>query len=265
VSDNLDLVRSIYAQWERDDWSYGWADPEIEYLAGDSLESGVSSGIAAMDASWRRFREAWGEFHPAVEELRELDDRRVLVLIHRSGRGKASGVELESNSAHLFEIREGKVVRFVHYWDRDRALADLGLPHDSMSHENAQLVRSAVAAFNARDMPAMEALFADDFALRVIGGLSDMTGDQFQGRVAAIDWIKDLTETIDGFLAIETVREIGNRVLLIARFDTSGAASGAEASWQIGQVYSVRDRQISGLDSYYSAGEALRALGVEDG
>jgi ketosteroid isomerase-like protein len=126
-SGNLDLVRSIYQQWERGDWSYAWADPEIEYLGGDGLESRVTNGIAAMDASWRSFREAWGEFHPQAEEFRELDDRRVLVLIHRSGRGKASGLELQANSAHLFEVREGKVVRFVHYWDRDRALADLGL------------------------------------------------------------------------------------------------------------------------------------------
>jgi ketosteroid isomerase-like protein len=127
MSRNLDLVRSIYAAWERGDWSYDWADPNIEYMGGDSLESDATTGIAAMDASWRRFREAWGEFRPEAEEFRELDDRRVLVLIRRSGRGKASGVELQAESAHLFEIGDRGVVRFVHYWNRNRALADLGL------------------------------------------------------------------------------------------------------------------------------------------
>jgi ketosteroid isomerase-like protein len=80
-----------------------------------------------MDASWRSFREAWAEFYPHAEELRELDDRRVLALIRRHGRGKTSGLELEAKSAHLFEISDGKVVKFIHYWDRERALADLGL------------------------------------------------------------------------------------------------------------------------------------------
>ena len=65
-----------------------------------------------------------------MEEYRELDGERVLVLIHHRGRGKASGLELGqilTKNAALFHVRDRKVTRFVAYWDRDRALADLGL------------------------------------------------------------------------------------------------------------------------------------------
>lgn len=49
------------------------------------------------------------------------------------GRGKASGLEVEGRGAVLFEIRDGKVKRLVRYFDRDRALADLGLRPEAHS------------------------------------------------------------------------------------------------------------------------------------
>jgi ketosteroid isomerase-like protein len=52
------------------------------------------------------------------------------VPLRNIGRGKASGLELgqvRTDAANLFHIRDGKVTRLVTYFDRTRALADLGL------------------------------------------------------------------------------------------------------------------------------------------
>ena len=71
-----------------------------------------------------------------ADEYRELDDERVLVLIHWGGRGKTSGLEIEqmrTKGAQLFHVRGGKVTRFVTYWDGERALADLGLAPEADS------------------------------------------------------------------------------------------------------------------------------------
>jgi ketosteroid isomerase-like protein len=54
----------------------------------------------------------------------------VLVLDHFSGQGKTSGMDLghiHAKGAWVFHIRDGKVMRMIRYWDRDRAHTDLGL------------------------------------------------------------------------------------------------------------------------------------------
>ena len=83
-----------------------------------------------MAEATHEFLSAWEDFRAEAEEYRELDDERVLVLIHHRGRGKTSGLEIErlrTQAATLWHIRDGKVMQLVAYWDRDRALADLGL------------------------------------------------------------------------------------------------------------------------------------------
>ena len=131
MSANLDIVRSIYAAWERGDYgSADWADPEIDYVFADGPTPGTWTGLAGMAEVWRDWLSAWEDLNVEADEYRELDDERVLVLSRYSGRGKTSGLELGqtgAKAATLFHIRDGKVTRFVGYWDRDRAFADLGL------------------------------------------------------------------------------------------------------------------------------------------
>jgi hypothetical protein len=58
------------------------------------------------------------------------------LFVHLGGRAKASGLELEAvqpNGAGTFDIREGKVTKIVLWWDRDRALAELGLAPGGLS------------------------------------------------------------------------------------------------------------------------------------
>jgi ketosteroid isomerase-like protein len=131
VSENLDLVRSVIADWERGDWSSNaWADPAIEYVIADGPAPGNWNGLAEMAEGARANVEGWEDLRMDLEEYRELDNERVLVLQRYRGRGKVSGVDLgnvRAAGAQLFHIRDGRVSRLITYWDRDRALADLGL------------------------------------------------------------------------------------------------------------------------------------------
>jgi ketosteroid isomerase-like protein len=130
-SANVAFVRSICAAWERGDYSSAeWAHPQIEFGFADGPEPGSSTGLAGMAQAMHNWLSAWERVHVEADEYRELGDEQVLVLAHHSGRGKTSRLEIGhagARNAMLFRIREGKVTSLVLYWDRDRALADLGL------------------------------------------------------------------------------------------------------------------------------------------
>jgi len=129
--ENVDLVRSIFADWERGDYtSFEWAHPEVEFVIEDIPGSGSSKGVAAGLAAWHEFLEAWDGHQVEVDEYRELDAGRVLMLGAFRARGKASGVDVEqlrTTGANVFHLRDGKVIKLVIYFDREHALADLGV------------------------------------------------------------------------------------------------------------------------------------------
>src|ERR1700730_9993767 len=131
MSKNLDLVRSIYAAWERGDFSQiEWVDPEIEFVVTGGLASGSWRGVAKMAEYVREVFSEMEDWRDEADEYRELADGRVLVLDRLSARGRTSGADLgqtQRRGARVFHIHGGRFTRLVVYWDRERALADLGL------------------------------------------------------------------------------------------------------------------------------------------
>jgi ketosteroid isomerase-like protein len=135
ASANVDLVRSIYADWERGDFgSVEWADANIELVVADGPDPGSWRGLGGMAQGARDLFRAWEGVMSETEGYRSLEGERVLVLDRRHGRGKTSGLELgrvRTGGATLWQLHDGRVTKLVIYWDRDRALADLGLtPED---------------------------------------------------------------------------------------------------------------------------------------
>src|SRR6267378_464439 len=131
ASANLELVRSVFAAWERGDFSraHEWAHPEIEFVIADGPSPGRWTGRDGMAEGFRDFLSAWQDVRQDTEEYRELDDQRVLVLTRLMARGRTSGLEvgaMRTKQAGLFHVRGGKVTRLAYYLNRDRVFADLG-------------------------------------------------------------------------------------------------------------------------------------------
>jgi hypothetical protein len=131
MSANLDLVHSIFTDWERGDFSsMDWANPDIDFVFADGPEPGSHLGRAAMQELFGRWLNSFADFRLLADRVTEVDEQRILALTHVGGQGKASGLNLAlagSAFAHVFELRGGKVARLVVHFNRDRALAELGL------------------------------------------------------------------------------------------------------------------------------------------
>lgn len=133
---NLAIARMICAAWERGEYLPGpsteelaaeLVHPEIEFVVVGGPEPSSRRGLEAIAPSSDAFLALWEEFRVVAEEYRELDGERVLVLTRNIARGMISGVEIDQRRASVFEFAGGRVVRIVNYWERERALADLGI------------------------------------------------------------------------------------------------------------------------------------------
>lgn len=70
ASENVELERSIYADWERGDFSSAeWADPEIEFVFADGVHPSSWKGLAEMAGAWSEFSlSSWQEIRLKAEE-----------------------------------------------------------------------------------------------------------------------------------------------------------------------------------------------------
>src|SRR2546430_438754 len=64
---------------------------------------------------------AWSKFSIRPERFLDLGEA-VLVLAREHGRGRDSGAEVQHPTAHLWTLRDGLVVRFEVFWDREEGL-----------------------------------------------------------------------------------------------------------------------------------------------
>jgi ketosteroid isomerase-like protein len=72
------------------------------------------------------WRESFASEHIDAEEIVD-GGGQVLVTVRHSGRGKASGIEVDQRYAMVWTLRDGRAVRMEMYLTRDEALDAMGL------------------------------------------------------------------------------------------------------------------------------------------
>jgi ketosteroid isomerase-like protein len=128
--EGAEIVRRAWDALNREDiptW-LDCLDPEIEAVPfGAAMEGRSYHGHDGVMRWWDdEVLAAYESFKVHPEEFREVAGR-LLVFGHWVARGKESGVELEVTATWVVDVRDGKIVRWQTYTDRDEALADVGL------------------------------------------------------------------------------------------------------------------------------------------
>jgi ketosteroid isomerase-like protein len=125
--ENVEIVRrafefEIYGRGDRAD-AEAIFDP---YVVMNPTEEGPSYGLDAVRDNFEHWRGAWEELEVTAEELIDAGDE-VFLTAHHRGRGRGSGIEVDTRLYCVYTVRNGKVVRVDEYADRGAALEAAGL------------------------------------------------------------------------------------------------------------------------------------------
>ena len=90
------------------------------------VEEEPSYGRAAIRDNFQRFASAWDDLQVTAEQFIDAGDR-VFVAAHFRGRGRASGITVETRLYEVYTLRDHKVVRVDEFSNRADALEAVGL------------------------------------------------------------------------------------------------------------------------------------------
>ena len=127
--ENVEIIRELFARFaagDRASWRLVFSDDVIwDTTAASMAGGGVYRGHEGAERFFVEWLGAWND--PTVELLDLVDAGDSVVVEFRwSGRGKASGVETEQTFFGVYDLRDGKVVRYRQYETREQALAAAG-------------------------------------------------------------------------------------------------------------------------------------------
>jgi len=122
---NADVVRRLYEAGDAVGFEgvLEFFDPEIEFdLTDVSPDQRAGRGRDAFTKAASAYTDTFEEWHVDLVELIEIDADRVLAVVRDGGRLKGSDREIYNDFAHLWTLREGRLVRWAGFTDKTRAL-----------------------------------------------------------------------------------------------------------------------------------------------
>lgn len=119
---NLQTIRSMYDAFRQGDMPtvLGQMDECVEWREADNFiyadRSPYVGPQAVLEGVFMRLGEEWEGFSVTPEQWLDADNH-VVVLGTESGRYKQTGKQVRAQFAHVWSLRDGRVIRFQEYTD----------------------------------------------------------------------------------------------------------------------------------------------------
>jgi uncharacterized protein len=127
--ENVETLRSVYEAISRDDWDavVEVAEPDFELVPPSQSPSGAPlRGVEETRAWFNDQQETVGDLSLEVEELIEVE-ALIAALIRLRIRPHGADADLELRIAHLWTLRDGRLIRCEVFPEREKALEAAGV------------------------------------------------------------------------------------------------------------------------------------------
>jgi ketosteroid isomerase-like protein len=130
--ENVEIVRRAVEEFNERGFD-GFGDSE---LVSDDFEfheppeqpaPRVGRGREEVRKLGSEFDAAWEEHRSEPREIRALDGDRVLLVSVEHFKGR-DGIEVDAPFAAIFTLRDGRLIRWQAFWDKQNALESARLP-----------------------------------------------------------------------------------------------------------------------------------------
>jgi ketosteroid isomerase-like protein len=128
--ENVEIVRRLNDVYNERGFAENSEVLDPEFVWDMSRMEVLESASYTGDEGFRRFFDSWSEGfvydHVEAEEIVDAGDR-VVVMVHHSGRGRTSGIDVDQRYAMVWTVRDGRAMRMDMYPTRAEALEAVGL------------------------------------------------------------------------------------------------------------------------------------------
>jgi ketosteroid isomerase-like protein len=263
--ENVEIVRQQFGATNDGDFGRvmrSWADDIVLVVPTDlSLEGGIFEGketVGQWFGEWFRSFERGYRF--TVEEARDLGDA-VLVVAEHDGRGRASGVAVQTRLAYLYRVRDGEIVRIeVHRGGAD-ALEAAGLAERAMSDANVDALRRLYGEWAKGNLWALGDIADPGIEWEWSPSLASVSGGPrvYRGLdeigAATLEWLSAWDRywmTADDFI------EVGEQIVVPMCLHARAASTERTLEQRAAAVWTIRDGRALRVKYYDDPAEALR-------